>query len=61
MKLKWNFSLNKLMHNDKIMIVLSLIIAVILWAVVMDNVGSDSTKTILGAVDVPSRRKRGCG
>lgn len=52
MKLKWNFSLNKLMHNDKIMIVLSLIIAVILWAVVMDNVGSDSTKTIRVPVDV---------
>ncbi len=52
MKLKWNFSLNKLMHNDKVMIVLSLIIAIILWAVVMDNVGSDSTTTIRVPVDV---------
>lgn len=52
MKLKWKPSLNRFMHNDKVMIVLSLIIAVILWAVVMDNVGSDSTTTLRVPVNV---------
>ena len=37
MKLKWKFSLDKWLRNDKVMIVVSLIIAIILWAVVLDN------------------------
>ena len=52
MKLKWNFSLHKLMHNDKVMVVLSLVIAIILWAVVMDNMGSNSTTTLEVPVSV---------
>ena len=40
------FSLNKLMHNDRLMIIFSLIVAVVLWATIVNGAGSEKTSTI---------------
>ena len=46
------FSLNKLMHNDRLMIIFSLIVAVVLWATVVNGAGSEQTKEITVPVGV---------
>lgn len=52
MKLKWKFSLDKWLRNDKVMIVVSLIIAIILWAVVLDNAAFEGDKVVEIPVNV---------
>lgn len=48
---KTNFSLKRLIYNDKYLIIFSLCLAVLVWTVTSLNIGIDETKTI--KVDVP--------
>lgn len=46
------FSLSGLMHNDKLMIIISLVLSIILWAVITNSVGSESTRDITVTVPI---------
>lgn len=48
---KSNFSIKRLIYNDKYLIIFSLCLAVLVWTVTSLNIGIDETKTI--KVDVP--------
>lgn len=43
---KTSFSLRRLIYNDKYLIIISLILAVVIWIVASINIGTDETKTI---------------
>lgn len=45
-KKKSNFSIRRLIYNDKYLIIISLILAVIVWMIASINIGTDETKTI---------------
>lgn len=45
------FSLRRLIYNDKYLIIVSLILAVVIWVVASINIGTDETKTI--KIDAP--------
>lgn len=44
--MKKKFSLNELMHNDKLMMALSLVIAIVVWALVVNGPANIKTKVI---------------
>lgn len=44
--MKKKFSLNELMHNDKLMMALSLVIAIVVWALVVNGPANIKTKII---------------
>lgn len=48
---KSNFSIKRLIYNDKYLIIFSLVLAVLIWIVTSLNIGTDETKTV--KVDVP--------
>jgi hypothetical protein len=48
---KSKFSLKRLIYNDKYLIVISILLAVLVWTVLSINIGSDESKTI--KVEVP--------
>lgn len=50
-KKKSNFSLRRLIYNDKYLIIISLLLAVVIWIVASINIGTDEVKTI--KVNVP--------
>lgn len=43
---KTSFSLRRMIYNDKYLIIISLILAVVIWIVASINIGTDETKTI---------------
>lgn len=45
-KKKSNFSLRRLIYNDKYLIIVSLILAVVIWIVASINIGTDENRTI---------------
>lgn len=48
---KKNFSIKRLIYNDKYLIIISLILAVVIWAITSLNIGTDESKTI--RINVP--------
>lgn len=50
--MKKTFSLNKYLHNDRLMMVISLVIAIVAWAVVSFGPGNIETRTITTTVKV---------
>lgn len=50
-KKKSNFSIKRLIYNDKYLIIFSLLLAVVVWVVTSLNIGIDETKTV--KIDVP--------
>ena len=46
MKLKGKLSLNKLMHNDRLMILFSLVAAIAIWAVIINGQSQEDTRII---------------
>ncbi len=51
-EMKKKLSLNTFLHNDRMMIVLSLVIAVVVWAIVSFGPGNVETRTITATVKV---------
>ncbi len=49
---KKNFSIKRLIYNDKYLIIISLVLAVIIWGATSLNIGTDESKTIRVSVPI---------
>lgn len=50
-KTKSNFSFKRLIYNDKYLIIISLLLAIVIWIIASINIGTDEVKTI--KIDAP--------